>query len=600
MQIQTNRHLVTLATLTLMLAGGCAANSPSQSSDGAIADSRTLDTSTTDGATADQGPLPEYWPLSGDQPKSAELAPLAQAIGSAEVVGLGEATHGSGGLHRLRAAAVRHLIETMNFRLLAFEATWAGAEIADNYAMAGSCNDTGAQTAVEALSHNAWLSADIRKLLQWICVFNQNHKSDPVRVFGLDIQRPHLHYKAISEFVEATDWTDKSQLLAGLDKCFGVNFSSAYQVYTSSYAKENVAPCYLGMAALNKRIDDNATTLSASLGDQAVLRVKIALRALDGMQQFVDPQVSETLERRDQAMAELFVLGRQRYAASARAIIWASNSHLARRHELVLRSLDGRAYAAAGQRSLGGFLAQALADKYVAIAATAGQLGVTHGLRHWTLALDQEPKNFAASLGSIGPAALVNLRHISPTLWPVGQELGMVFYGHPRYMVPADQFDALLYLKTSDPMHNAFANGLGGPYIATIAPFKVTTGQRAETKAVPGDIPILQISSATKANGDSYTWLFRFAQGYVPALNTPLPIDRADRFAVLVNYQAAGQSTVQQFVALSGSLTLENWQYPAKVALRAKNVSFAVVADSRAIIDGPRIHLDEILAEISF
>jgi erythromycin esterase-like protein len=53
-----------------------------------------------------------------------ELAPLRQLVGDAQVVGLGESTHGAGALFALKHRIVRLLVEELGFGCVALEVDW--------------------------------------------------------------------------------------------------------------------------------------------------------------------------------------------------------------------------------------------------------------------------------------------------------------------------------------------------------------------------------------------------------------------------------------------------------------------------------------------
>ena len=77
----------------------------------------------------------EHHPLAGTRGISA---PVFDRFGSAKVVLLGEATHGTSEFYRARAAITRRLIERHGFNIVAVEADWPDAARAST-AMSGSC-----------------------------------------------------------------------------------------------------------------------------------------------------------------------------------------------------------------------------------------------------------------------------------------------------------------------------------------------------------------------------------------------------------------------------------------------------------------------------
>ena len=65
--------------------------------------------------------------------ETADLNPLMQRIGSARIVLLGEATHGTSEFYRMRERITRDLIVKKGFRFIAIEADWPDAARVDHY-----------------------------------------------------------------------------------------------------------------------------------------------------------------------------------------------------------------------------------------------------------------------------------------------------------------------------------------------------------------------------------------------------------------------------------------------------------------------------------
>src|SRR6202008_4319746 len=66
-------------------------------------------------------------------PDAREFGPVFDRFGAAEVVLLGEASHGTSEFYRARAAITRRLIEQHGFNIVAGEADWPDAAAIDPY-----------------------------------------------------------------------------------------------------------------------------------------------------------------------------------------------------------------------------------------------------------------------------------------------------------------------------------------------------------------------------------------------------------------------------------------------------------------------------------
>jgi erythromycin esterase-like protein len=66
-----------------------------------------------------------------------DLTPLRRAIGDAEIVGLGESTHGAAEEETLKHRTLRLLVERMGFRSVAWEEDWSTGLQIDRYIRTG-------------------------------------------------------------------------------------------------------------------------------------------------------------------------------------------------------------------------------------------------------------------------------------------------------------------------------------------------------------------------------------------------------------------------------------------------------------------------------
>jgi len=73
-----------------------------------------------------------------------DLAPLAEAIGDARVVALGEAMHGTHEIFRAKRRIVEYLARTKGFTVLAVEGNWPEALAVDSYIKTGEGDPRGA------------------------------------------------------------------------------------------------------------------------------------------------------------------------------------------------------------------------------------------------------------------------------------------------------------------------------------------------------------------------------------------------------------------------------------------------------------------------
>jgi erythromycin esterase len=110
-------------------------------------------------------------PLAGADPKASleDLEPLKDVIGSARIVALGEATHGSAELFQLKHRMLRLLVERMGFATVAFEVGFAEALAVDAYIHGGKGS---AEAVVRGLVTDAFATEENVALVEWMRRYN--------------------------------------------------------------------------------------------------------------------------------------------------------------------------------------------------------------------------------------------------------------------------------------------------------------------------------------------------------------------------------------------------------------------------------------------
>src|SRR5918998_1260018 len=110
-------------------------------------------------------------PLRGDQ---ADTGPLLQRLDGAEIVLLGEASHGTHEFYAQRAAITRQLIEERGFNAVAVEADWPDA-YRINCFVRGESDDPDAETALgdfHRFPRWMWRNTDVLEFVQWLREYN--------------------------------------------------------------------------------------------------------------------------------------------------------------------------------------------------------------------------------------------------------------------------------------------------------------------------------------------------------------------------------------------------------------------------------------------
>ena len=99
--------------------------------------------------------------------EAADLNPLMERIGSARIVLLGEATHGTSEFYRMRERITRDLIVKKGFRFVAIEADWPDAARVDHYVRHFQYPPS-EWTAFARFPTWMWRNTEVRDFVSWL------------------------------------------------------------------------------------------------------------------------------------------------------------------------------------------------------------------------------------------------------------------------------------------------------------------------------------------------------------------------------------------------------------------------------------------------
>jgi erythromycin esterase-like protein len=140
------------------------------------------------------------------------FATILSAVGDAEVVMIGEATHGTEEFYHLRAEITKRLIEEKGFAFVAVEGDWPDVYRVNRYAQLGRVREEDA-SAAEALGDFErfptwmWRNQVMLNFVEWLRDYNTRipEPEKRVGVYGLDL---YSMYKSAHEVIHYLDEID--------------------------------------------------------------------------------------------------------------------------------------------------------------------------------------------------------------------------------------------------------------------------------------------------------------------------------------------------------------------------------------------------------
>ena len=418
-------------------------------------------------------------PLHGDR---RDYDALLERIGSARIVLLGEASHGSHEFYRERARITKRLITELGFTAVTIAASWVDAYRVHRY-VHGAGADHDAEEALRGFQRFPswmWRNTDIVDFVAWLHAHNvgAHPSAHKVGFYGLDMYGLSTSTGAVISFFRARD-ADRADSARARYECL------------QSFAEDSAG---YGRAVLRDLAEPERAALVAELAElrrQRVNRLRGDGLAPDDERFFTEYDVATAAgaeeyyraifgERasswnlRDRHLADTLdslLEHLDSTGGSARVIVWAHNSHVgdARHTDMADR----------GERNLGQLLRERHPDEVVSVGFTT-YVGSVTAASGWDGA--PERKHVRGADPSSHEALLHETHVPAFLLCPLGagaagtalrdmrleRAIGVIYRpdreraSHYFTASLADQFDALVHIDATravDPLEAAAAAG---------------------------------------------------------------------------------------------------------------------------------------------
>ncbi|KAF0973399.1 hypothetical protein FDP41_008103 [Naegleria fowleri] len=262
---------------------------------------------------------------------------LIKAVGNAQIVLIGEASHGTHEFYKHRAEITKRLIEEKGFNCVAAEADFPDCFQLNQYVR----NITHGSSSEEALSGFKrfptwmWRNTPTKEFLEWLCEYNKKFESikEKVGFYGLDLYSSDRSMHAVLEYLDSTD--PEAAMQARKDYECMRNYienkrSSSFFSKLKKDCQEKVMKVLLDLQSRTRDFFENDKSVSEE--DRLFCAVQNALvvknaekyyRAmfLDGSWNIRDSHFFETLQ-------EILKYYEKTYERQAKVVIWAHNSHV--------------------------------------------------------------------------------------------------------------------------------------------------------------------------------------------------------------------------------------------------------------------------------
>lgn len=389
----------------------------------------------------------------------ADLQPLQQMIGTASIVGLGEATHGSHEFFTMKQRLLEFLVEKMGFTMFSIEGNWSAGEEMDRYVMTGQGD---AEAMLKRFRFWTWNTQEVLKLVKWVRAYDANPgHTRKVHFTGFDMQQ--LDAITVDRVMQYLQMVDPTYATTATSLYTGIRpeATQSYTDYDVAYYKlplnikqqyaEHAQQIYNHLKERQAQYEKQSSPLAF---EQAFQDARVIVQYTQFWVQYEESNILPAAKFRDASMAENIAWLHTHGIGGGKMVLWAHDAHIA---------------ASMTYRTMGTILRERYQARYFPLgfsffqgsfrALGEDQNGNLTPLQTFTVQ-SAEPGSYNATLGSVGiPLYLLDLRHAPAG--PVSQWLdgphdfrmiGAVYnpYDESQSYVPISLnkgFDAIIHIQ---------------------------------------------------------------------------------------------------------------------------------------------------------
>lgn len=293
----------------------------------------------------------DVYPLSLSPDVNDALLPLKKTFSEKEIVGMGEATHGTKEFFELKSQTFKFLVTNCNFKVFGIEASAGGCSYINDYITTGVGN---IDTVMRYFDFWVWRTEEVKELVLWIQNYNQQ-KSDPEKIsfYGFDMQNIYSPLKYISDNLKLSSPSQYNQLIAIVNPVLTKSDQRIKGLLRDPSSKINDTLSSINVS-LQKWLTDNKTLLETNYSAKQINRLFLCSesysQSLKGLQ--INTQY------RDSCMAYNILKIQQ--LENSKMFIWAHNEHI----NINLPSDNDIKYMG---RPMGSYIKNTLGDNYYSI-----------------------------------------------------------------------------------------------------------------------------------------------------------------------------------------------------------------------------------------
>ncbi|OGU37173.1 MAG: hypothetical protein A2068_01630 [Ignavibacteria bacterium GWB2_35_6b] len=269
---------------------------------------------------------------------SNDLTKLKKIFKDADIISLGEGTHGTKEFFQMKHRIVKYAAEQNENIVFAIEANMPEALRVNDYILYGKGD---AITALGGLYFWTWNTEEVLNMIEWMRSYNLSGKGK-IEFWGFDMQYPKLAIENLKKFLNEADKTHADSLITFLDEVSNVfekviKISPQEKYLLADYWYNNAIKVFNYFQSNRSKYLQTYDTLFV---DVQIQNARILVQGGESL--------FKNKQSRDESMAENVVWTKEHIAKDRKMVLWAHNEHVSK--------IKGR---------MGNYLAQKFGDEMI-------------------------------------------------------------------------------------------------------------------------------------------------------------------------------------------------------------------------------------------
>jgi erythromycin esterase len=272
--------------------------------------------------------IEQVYPVSPkDTTDFTDLLPLTSFFKDAEIVGMGEATHGTKEFFTMKAKMFKFLVTHCGYKIFSIEATYGGTLLVNDYVTEGKGD---VLTAMKGMEFWTCDTEEVRDLIEWMRNYNIGRADgDKLKFYGFDCQSLLGPCSALISYVREFDEQNKDEFLKGLTILPGNN-STFYELGVGKDGKRKTAEVCNDISFIENWFHGNETAYISRSGRA---NYELALYNTEVLKQTILDREPSKIKLRNNEVRDSCMARNIQWIhriENAKVFVWAHNEHVSK------------------------------------------------------------------------------------------------------------------------------------------------------------------------------------------------------------------------------------------------------------------------------